>query len=260
MPAQLLESRHGATLVLTISNPSMRNALGPEIYAAGTQALTMAAHSADIRSVVLTGEGDHFCAGGNLQRLLANRAQDPSVQANSIEGLHAWVQALRAFPKPVIAAVNGAAAGAGFSIALACDFLVASEDAVFVMSYSNIALSPDGGASWHLGQKLPRALASELLMCASRISSARLQTLGLVNRLSGPGAALPEALALAAQLNQRAPGAMASIKALLNHAAQQEAMTTHLQQERDHFVANLHHEHAGEGIQAFIDKRPARYV
>jgi enoyl-CoA hydratase/carnithine racemase len=259
MTPQLITSRHGATLVLTICNPGMRNALGPEIYAAGTQALTLATQTSDIRSVVLTGEGDHFCAGGNLQRLKANRAQDPSVQGASIDGLHAWVQALRACPKPVIAAVNGAAAGAGFSIALACDFLVASEDAVFVMSYSNIALSPDGGASWHLGQKLPRALASELLMCASRITPARLHALGIVNQVSTSGGALPQALALAEQLNQRAPAAMGSIKALLNHASQEQVMAHHLQMERDHFVDNLHHPHGGEGIQAFLDKRPACY-
>ena len=94
------------------------------------------------------------------------------MQAQSIEGLHSWIEAIRTFPKPVIAAVEGAAAGAGFSLALACDFIVAADDAVFVMAYSNVALSPDGGASWSLSQALPRQLVSELLMGGERIGAA----------------------------------------------------------------------------------------
>src|SRR5439155_3542057 len=101
----------------------------------------------------------------------------------------------RTFPKPVIAAVEGPAAGAGFSLALACDFIVAADNAVFVMAYSNIALSPDGGGSWSLAQAMPRQLASELLMCGERITPARLQQLGIVNKVTAPGAALEEALA-----------------------------------------------------------------
>jgi len=151
MTAELKSTSEGSTMVLTISNPTQRNALGPEIYAAGIEALNGAEGSAEIRSVVIVGEGEWFCAGGSLQRLLANRQLDRSVQAESIEGLHNWIDSIRTFPKPIIAAVEGAAAGAGFSLALACDFVVAARDAVFAASYSNVALSPDGGLSWHLG-------------------------------------------------------------------------------------------------------------
>src|SRR5665811_345570 len=94
-------------------------------------------NSRDIRSVVITGEGAMFCAGGNLQRLQANRHEAPEVQAQSIEGLHNWIDSIRTYPKPVIAAVEGAAVGAGFSLALACDFVVTADNAVFAMSYSN---------------------------------------------------------------------------------------------------------------------------
>eukprot|EP01036_Dinobryon_divergens_P006630 gene6630-8803_t len=138
------------TLVLTIDNPEHRNALGPEIYAAGQDALTMASADAGIRSIVITGANGVFSAGGNLHRLQANRAQAPEAQAESIEGLHQWIKSIAHCPKPVIAAVEGAAAGAGFSLALACDLLVAADDAVMVMAYSSIALSPDGGGSWSL--------------------------------------------------------------------------------------------------------------
>jgi enoyl-CoA hydratase/carnithine racemase len=258
MSAEMKSTSQGRTMVLTLSNPGHRNALGPEIYAAGVEALSVAESNPEVRTVVITGEGDLFSAGGNLQRLQANRQQDPSVQTESIEGLHNWIETIRTFPKPVIAAVEGAAAGAGFSLALACDFIVAASDAVFVMAYSNIALSPDGGGSWSLARALPRQLVSELLMCGERISAQRLHELGLVNRVVDGGQALQAALALAEKLNARAPNATASIKELLNEAAS-TTLNRQLALERDHFVRNLHHVNAGIGIAAFLAKQPPAF-
>lgn len=246
------------TMVLTISNPSLRNALSPAMYAAGVEALHFADSSDEIGSVVLTGEGSMFCAGGNLQRLLDNRSQPPEVQAQSIDGLHSWIEAIRSCRKPVIAAVEGPAAGAGFSLCLACDLIVAARDAVFVMAYSNVGLSPDGGATWHLARMLPRQIASELLMGGERISAERLHTLGVVNRLADAGSALTDALLAADKLNARAPNALASIKELINDAPL-HSMPVHLAAERNAFVANLHHTNGGEGISAFLAKRPANY-
>jgi enoyl-CoA hydratase/carnithine racemase len=259
MTAELKSRTEGQTMVLTISNPSQRNALGPEIYAAGVEALNGAESSHDVRNVVIVGEGQWFCAGGSLQRLAGNRERDPSVQADSIDGLHNWIDSLRTFPKPVIAAVEGAAAGAGFSLALACDFVVTARDAVFAASYSNVALSPDGGLSWQLAQALPRQLASEWLMNGERIAAVRLHELGLVNQLTEPGQALQAALDLAAKLAARAPNALASIKELLNEA-RGATLVDHLAQERDHFVRNLHHANAGVGIAAFLAKTTPRYA
>ncbi|MFM9880858.1 MAG: oxepin-CoA hydrolase, alternative type [Burkholderiaceae bacterium] len=258
MTAQLKSAIHGQTLVLTISNPDHRNTLGPELYAAAIEVLNAAESNADIRSVVLTGEGAHFSAGGNLQRLQANRQHTTEVQAQSIEGLHSWIEALRAFPKPVIAAVEGAAAGAGFSLVLACDLVVAARNAVFVMAYSNIALSPDGGASWSLARTLPRQLATELLMFGERINAERLHVLGVVNRLVDAGEALSQALFLAQQLNERAPNALTSIKELLLEATQ-VSLNAQLASEKMHFVKNLHHTNAGIGIAAFLAKQKPLY-
>ena len=117
------------------------------MYAAGVEALNVAESSADVRSVVITGENGIFSAGGNLQRLQNNRQLPPEHQAQSIEGLHNWIEAIRTFPKPVVAAVEGACAATGFSLALACDLLVAAHNSVFVMSHSTVGLSPDGGAT-----------------------------------------------------------------------------------------------------------------
>ncbi|MET4578576.1 oxepin-CoA hydrolase, alternative type [Ottowia thiooxydans] len=258
MTAELRSTAEGRTMVLTISNPEHRNALGPEIYAAGVEALSVAESNSDIRSVVITGEGGTFSAGGNLQRLQANRQQPPEYQANSIEGLHNWIEAIRAFPKPIIAAVEGPAAGAGFSLALACDLIVSARDAVFVMAYINVALSPDGGASWGLSRALPRQLVTELLMCGERIGAQRLHELGVVNRLADEGQALSTALAMAEKLNARAPNALASAKELLNDAPNQ-TLPQQLAQERDHFVKNLHHANAGIGIAAFLSKQKPQY-
>ncbi len=258
MTAQLKSTSQGQTLVLTLSDPSLRNALGPEMYAAGIEALNVAESNPEIRSVIITGEGAHFCAGGNLNRLLGNRDKPREVQAQSIEGLHSWMEAIRTFPKPIIAAVEGAAAGAGFSLVLMCDLIVAARDSVFVMAYSSIGLSADGGGSWSLAQALPRQLASELLMLGERIGAERLQELGIVNRVVDSGNALEQALQLAERINARAPNAMSSVKELLNDAGTHN-LTAHLAQERDHFVNNLHHANAGIGIRAFLNKEKPTY-
>ena len=258
MAAELRSTFEGRTMVLTISNPEHRNALGPEMYAAGVEALNVAESNADVHCVVLTGEGEAFCAGGNLQRLQANRQKPPEVQAQSIEGLHNWIEAIATCPKPVIASVEGAAAGAGFSLALACDLIVAARNAIFVMAYSNVALSPDGGGSWSLSRALPRQLVTELLMTGERIGAQRLHELGVVNRLCDAGQALDTALTWSDQLADRAANVLTSIKELVDEASQ-HTLPQHLAMERDHFVRNLHHANGGIGIAAFLAKEKPRY-
>jgi enoyl-CoA hydratase/carnithine racemase len=254
MSEELKVHQHGATLVLTLSNPGLGNALGPGIYQRGGEMLEQAAVAEDIRSVVVTGEGGRFSAGGNLHRLQSNRQNSKEVQAQGIELLHRWIMSIRAFPKPVIAAVEGAAAGAGFSLALACDLIVAAEDSVFLMAYSSIGLSPDGGATWALSQRVPQQLAAEWLMLGERISARRLHALGVVNQLAAPGSALDAALDLAERINERATNAMRSCKSLLNDAPR-HSLQQQLDLEKNHFVNNLHHPNTGIGIQAFLDKK-----
>ena len=218
MTAELKSTSEGRTMVLTLSNPEHRNALGPRDVCGrhrGAQRRREQRRGPQRRH---HRRRHVFCAGGNLQRLLANREREPAVQAESIDALHSWIEAIRTFPKPVIAAVEGAAAGAGFSLALACDFIVAARDAVFAASYSNVALSPDGGASWRLAQALPRQLASELLMLRRAHRRRAPACAGPGQRGHRARPALDAALALAGKLNERAPNALASIKELLNEA------------------------------------------
>lgn len=261
MTAELLTSRPAgseSTLVMTLSNPGARNALHPDMYAAGIEALDSAERDSSLRAIVLTGADNFFCAGGNLNRLLENRAKDPSVQAQSIDLLAEWITALRQSTKPVIAAVEGAAAGAGFSLALACDLLVAADDAKFVMSYARVGLTPDGGGSWFLAQALPRPLAAEVLLEGKPISATRLAELGVVNRLAKPGSALDTALDWADDLGKLSPNSTARIKALVD-AAGTQTLEAHLVAERDSFVASLHHRDGLEGITAFLEKRAPVY-
>jgi enoyl-CoA hydratase/carnithine racemase len=258
MPSELRTERRDTTLVLTMSDPATRNTLSEQLFAAGVEALGVAESDPGIRCIVLQGDGGHFCAGGNVAGLRERRAADPSVQMQMVERFHQFVEALRACPKPIVAAVEGAAAGGGLSIALACDLIVAAEDARFVLSHARLGLSPDGGASWHLARMLPRALALQIIWLAEPVTARQMLQHGVVNVVSDSGKALAEALALANRLAQMAPGAIASAKELIARAPGQ-ALALHLTLERDHFLENLFHPNGGEGLQAFVDKRPPRF-
>ena len=256
--ARLVTERRGRVLVMTIDNPSLRNALSPDMYVRGRAALDETATDPGIGAIVLTGAGEHFCGGGNLNRLLAQRERPPAAQAANLDALHDWVSAMRACPQPVIAAVEGAAAGGGFSVCLACDLIVAAEDAKFVMSYVKIGLSPDGGGSDSLATALPAQTALELLLDGAPISAARLHELGLVNRVVPSGSALDEALAWAERLASGPAQAQARIKQLV-YGARGRDRRAQLDAERDAFLESLYGAECGEGIAAFLDKRPARF-
>lgn len=258
MSAELQASRQDATLILTISNPGARNALHPDMYAAAIETLSTAERDDSIRAVVLTGADRFFCAGGNLNRLLENRSKPPAVQAESIDNLHGWIQAIRDCPKPVIAAVEGMAAGAGFSLALACDLIVAGASAQFVMAYVKVGLTPDGGGSWFLSRALPRQLATECLIEGKPILATRLHDLGVINRIVAEGTVLESALTWADDLAALSPNAMERIKSLTNEAPA-NTLAQHFESEKRNFVESLHHRDAQEGITAFLEKRKPQY-
>ncbi len=258
MPSELLSERQGGVLILTISDPETRNTLSESVITAGIEALSTAEADDEVRCVVLRGAGSHFCAGGNLQGLMARRQAGPPAQARMLESLHQWIEAMRACPKPLIAAVEGAAAGAGFSLALACDLIVASQDARFILSYAKLGLSPDGGATWQLMRALPRHAVQQMVWLAEPAAAGQLQSWGVVQSICEPGQALAEALRIADRLSVMAPNAVASAKELLN-AATTRTLREQLDAERDHFILNLFHANGGEGIQAFVGKRAPKF-
>lgn len=258
LPPRLLSERRRRVLVVTISNPAARNAITPDLYGAAGPLFRAAAGDAGIGAIVLAGEGEHFCGGGNLNRLLAQRSLPPDTQRKNLDALHEWAMAMHECPKPVIAAVEGAAAGGGFSVCLGCDLIVAAEDAKFVMSYVKIGLSPDAGGSDSLAHLLPAQAALELLLDGGVVSAARLQSLGVVNRVVPRGEALAEAIAWAERLAQGPAAAQARIKRLV-YAARGRMRHEQLEAEREALLESLYGAEAGEGIAAFLEKRPPRF-
>jgi enoyl-CoA hydratase/carnithine racemase len=258
VPSELLTERRGTTLVLTISDVASRNTLSTQVIAAGIEALDASEARREVRAVVLRGDGAHFCAGGNVQGLVERRAAGEATQRRMIDHLHQWIETIATYPKPVVAAVEGAAAGAGFSLALACDLIVAAADARFVMSHAKLGLSPDGGATARLAGALPPALVKQIVWLAEPVSAATLLAHGLVAAVAEPGAALAGALALAERLSALAPGALASVKELIAQAPGRP-LVEQLAAERDQFLANLFGADGGEGLRAFLEKRPPRF-
>ena len=198
----ILVRREGAVLVLAINTPGKRNAISPGLYDALTESLTAARTDAAIGAVVLTGADGYFCSGGDLNALATRRLLTPEQRREKLEGLHGLIRLLRDFPKPVVASVEGGAAGAGLSMALGCDLLVAARDATFSVAYIKVGLTPDGGATAFLAQVLPRQLLTELCLTGDRIGAERLHALGVVNRLTEPGSADAEAIALGQEAAQ----------------------------------------------------------
>lgn len=246
-------ARQGRVLVLTMTDPGTRNALGPKMMAGGREALEDAAQDAGIGAVVLTGAGDAFSSGGHLTNLYDHSGKSRSENRDGIERFHGWVRAMREFPKPIIAAVEGPAAGAGFSLALACDLIVAAENAKFLTAYAKVGLTADGGASASLARALPPQLYAELMLTAGPIDPQRLHTFGVVNRVTPPGKAAEEAIAWAHTIADGPTRAMARTKRLMELAY--GSFASQLARESDLFVESLHHEEAQEGISAFYEKR-----
>jgi enoyl-CoA hydratase/carnithine racemase len=258
MPSELITERRGGTLVLTISDPPTRNTLSAQVIAAGIEALGAAESNDEIRAVVLRGDGDTFCAGGNLAGLRERRAAGHDAQRRMLEHLHHFVETIRAYPKPVLASVEGTAAGAGFSLALACDLVVAAVDARFVMSYAKVGLTPDGGATWGLARALPRPLVLKMIWLGEPVSADVLHLHGLVTTIAPSGRALEETLRIAERLAAMAPNAIAGAKELIDAAAN-HTLAQQLGAERDEFIDSLFHANGDEGLRAFFDKRAPRF-
>ena len=214
----------------------------------------MAESNDEVRAVILTGAGDHFCGGGDLQRLTHNRQHDLPKVAEHIDAFHQWIEALRSFPKPVIAAVEGVAAGGGLSLVLACDLVVAAENARFVSAYSQVGLSPDGGASWHLARALGRGPALQLLWQSTPVSAQQMAHWGVVHQVTPAGTVLEQALIWAEQLAQAPAGVRTSIKELVNEAPAQ-TLRQQLDAEKQHFMVNLLRPEAGQAIEKFLNRK-----
>jgi enoyl-CoA hydratase/carnithine racemase len=244
MSAELKASRSDATLILTFSNPGAKNLIDADMCAAAIETLSTAERDDSVRAVVLTGADDYFCAGSTLYSILNSGLKHPerdqSFVADTIDNLHGLIEAIRDCPKPVIAAVEGVAEGAGFSLALACDMIVAATSTQFAMSYVNAGLTTDGGASWFLTRALPRHMATEILVAGKPITAARLHELGLVNKVVPDGTALNAALTWADGLAALSSSAIEQIKSLIREA-ENNSLSQHFEAEKKSFLESLYH-------------------
>lgn len=224
-------SEHG-TLILTLANPEHGNALVPGMCAAGIEVFASVDSNPDVGAIVITGGGTQFCSGLAPHRWPALEPESGATRADALGTLHDWIEAVATCPVPVLAAVEGAAAGAGLALALACDLIVAASNATFGAHDARAASGPNAGVDWFLGRALPRQLASELVLGNAAASAERLYQVGLINRVCEPSEALRAALDWAAALAGTDRAAMARTKERLAQAPE-HTLTQHLALERE---------------------------
>jgi 2-(1,2-epoxy-1,2-dihydrophenyl)acetyl-CoA isomerase len=251
--------RRGAAATIVLDRPKAMNAVDPQLAEDLLRALTEAADDDDVRAVLLTGSGRAFCSGADLRAGFEPTPEGhPNVQKALHERFHPIIQTLREMPKPVVAAVNGAAAGIGCSFALACDLVVAAESAYFLLAFVNIGLVADGGSSLLIPERVGFARAAEMALLGERVGADKALEWGLINRVIADEHLLDEANALVDRLAAGPTRSYAGTKRQLN-AWQFSRMQGQLELE-----ASIQQELAAshdfmEGVTAFVEKRDPRF-
>jgi 2-(1,2-epoxy-1,2-dihydrophenyl)acetyl-CoA isomerase len=241
---------------LTLSCPPKRNALTPVLRDQLAEAVRRIRRDAEIRAVVITGAGAHFCSGGDLGNIAA---VDPDTGAwrRRLGLVHEWLRELLTLDRPVIAAVDGAAVGAGFSLALTADFVLATPRAWFCMSFIKVGLVPDLGAFYTLPRAVGVQRARELMISGRDVTAQEALALGIVSELHEPPALLPRAHAIARSLVGASPTALSLIKRTLDITGAELAALLEVEANAQAVAAGTaEHKHA---VSAFLEKRPLPY-
>ncbi len=254
--ASILTVREGAVTVITLNRPQSLNSFTAEMHGRLLPALEAAAADAQVRAVVITGAGRGFCAGQDLNDagMAAGAGGAPDVGA-VIERLYRpLAMRVRTMPVPVIAAVNGVAAGAGANFALCCDFVLAARSAGFIQAFSKIGLVPDCGGTWLLPRLVGRARALGLALSGDKLPAEEAERIGLIWRCVDDAALMTEAMALAQRLATMPSKALAETRRAIDSAMAMEfsdALTLEADAQRE--LGRLHD--FGEGVAAFLAKR-----
>jgi 2-(1,2-epoxy-1,2-dihydrophenyl)acetyl-CoA isomerase len=244
--------------VLTMGRPEALNALDLPTARALADGLLGVSADPGVRAVILTGEGRAFSSGGDLRGALAHPGGLPTAFRELATFVHLAVTEIRRMPKAVIAAVNGVAAGGGFSLALACDFRVVASSARLIQGYTSQGLVIDGGGTFTLPRLVGTARALEIAAFDEPISADQALSWGLVTRVVPDDSVMKEARAMAAGLTLRSVNAFAAVKRLLNDSSHQ-ALESQLEAEREALITAAAHPDAEEGISAFAEKRRPVY-
>lgn len=251
---------HIATL--TLNRPESLNALNLAMIDDLRTTTARAAFDPLVRAVIVRGAGEHFMAGGDLKWFREQLALPPGERQprfeETIAAVHASILNLKSMNKPVVAVVQGAVAGFGLSLMMAADFALAAEGAYFTLAYSNIALSPDGGATWSLPRQVGLKQAMEIALLGDRFDAARARELGLINRAVPIEQLDAEALKLAQRLAAGPAEALARTKALLNQSLDNSLEAQLVAEQRSFAACGVNPDFA-EGLAAFFEKRKARY-
>lgn len=241
---------------LTLCNPATRNALGPELHARLAERVQAIAREPAVRAVVLTGAGGHFCSGGDL-RNIADAQLDNQGWRERMQRMHRWFRELVALDRPVIAAVDGAAFGAGFGLALAADFLIATPRARFCASFLRVGLVPDFGLFYTLPRIVGPQRAKELMLSAREIGAEEALRLGLAMELQPAEQLLGRAQALAASFVGASPPAVSLIKRVLASGATD--LASRLELEADAQALAMGTSQHRDAVADFLSKRPPRF-
>ena len=249
---------------LTLDRPDSLNAMSPEMIFELTIAAGWLADEARLRALVVTGAGERAFSSGGDVNWFRGGLDDPEVDlpANVRRGaevLHQAIVDFRRIPYPVIGAINGVAAGAGFSLALMCDVRIASTDAAFVCAYGRIGASPDGGMTYFLPRVVGPDQALQLLLNDPLLSPEQALELGIVSKVVEPGELLPEAREKAAKLGAKAPHYVRMAKLLIGQSLD-NSLTEHLQVERHGIADSMGTEDLREGVGAFFEGREAKFT
>jgi 2-(1,2-epoxy-1,2-dihydrophenyl)acetyl-CoA isomerase len=252
--AEIETSREGAVLTITLNRPDVLNAFNTEMHR-GLGAALKDARDGGVRAVVITGAGRGFCVGQDLTEF---REAPGDIGSRLRQNYHPNIRAIRALEKPVIAAVNGAAAGAGMSLACACDLRIAADSASFIPAFINIGLVPDSGGSYFVTRILGPARAFEWLTSGKKLTAAEAQGWGLVSEVVEADRLALRAAELAAQLADLPTRGIGMTKRLLDHAVS-ASLEDQLEREAQLQTAATQTEDFKEGVAAFLEKRPARF-
>jgi 2-(1,2-epoxy-1,2-dihydrophenyl)acetyl-CoA isomerase len=252
--AEVETSREGGVLTITLNRPDVLNAFNTDMHRALAAALKEA-RDAEVRAVVITGAGRGFCVGQDLTEF---REAPGDIGSRLRHNYHPNIRAIRALEKPVIAAVNGAAAGAGMSFACACDLRIAADSASFIPAFINIGLIPDSGGSYFVTRILGPARAFEWLTSGKKLTAAEAHAWGLVSEVVETAALAARAAELAAHLADMPTRGIGMTKRLLDHA-HNASLEAQLEREAQLQSAATQTEDFGEGVAAFLEKRPPRF-
>jgi len=245
-----------AIATITLDRPGALNALTVPMKDELLAAFRAVARDRAVRAVVLTGAGRAFCAGQDLRERLEPGAAPLAVELR--ERYNPIVTAMRALDQPIVGAINGVAAGAGASLAFACDIRLAAEGASFVLAFGRIGLVPDSGATWFLPRLVGPAKAAELALLGGSLSAAEAERLGLVAGVTSGDALAADARALAARLAALAPRALALTKRALQRSWSMELDEALEDEALRQGIAGATADHS-EGLAAFLEKRPPRF-